>query len=151
MRPTDLSFRSPKESTPASYDVRMSFDGRKLSYTAPGGKFSRDRRFSQYDIEAKKNSFRVGPGSYHLSSKRSDRFMLKYQPLVRKNDSKNGYVMIGNHMLLDDEFNSFTVKSPVKGIFKSLHKRKQSITYKKNTTKQSPYYSTVRVKSNNLI
>ena len=69
MRATDLGFRSPKERT-AEYRIPVvTFDGRLLPMlqTTKRSTFSRSRRFSQYDTEARKTGQRAGPGSYNLA------------------------------------------------------------------------------------
>ncbi|CAG9315229.1 unnamed protein product [Blepharisma stoltei] len=111
MRPTNLGFRSPKERTPEFYDPIVTFDGRSLS-SSPGKlrpSFSKSRRFAQYDDEAKKTGFRVGPGSYSQQQKSIAAERIKGTPLYckfhgNKDTSNNGYYMVGNHLVYDASF-----------------------------------------------
>jgi hypothetical protein len=103
MRPTLLGFRSVKEKTPPSYDLRLTYDGRISNFALDKpiekrGSFSHERRFVAYDINSKRTGFRVGPGSYY-PEKRVDKIRggSPYRELHSKQRTENnGYYMVGN-------------------------------------------------------
>jgi hypothetical protein len=102
MRPTFLQFRSPKEKTPDPYDSRVTYNGKILDYTRSKSPcFSRGKRFKQYDVEAKKTGYMVGPGSYNniLIAKAKGGYV--YKPLYGpKGNVKNcfyvGQILVSN-------------------------------------------------------
>ena len=120
MRPTDLNFRSPKEKTPdARYPV-VTFDGRSLAYASfsTKGSFSQSKRFTQYDVEAKKTGYRVGPGAYNNVVEEICRSKSRGTPIYKdfhggKDVTNNGYFFYGNHLVFEPSFvlKSRTVRS----------------------------------------
>lgn len=118
MRPTDLNFRSPKEKTPDHRYPLVTFDGRRLDLSAEKGKgsFSQGKRFTQYDKDAKKTGFMVGPGSYEGSKAGIGRNKSKGGPIYKKFHGdrdvyNNGYYFCGNQMVFEP---SFVMKSKSK-------------------------------------
>lgn len=108
MRPTDLNFRNPKERTPDARHPVVTFDGRKLSFAPLQGKgnFSQSKRFTQYDIEAKKTGYRVGPGAYDNSKEEIARSKSRGGPIYKdyhggKDVTNNGYFFYGNHLVFE--------------------------------------------------
>ena len=110
MRPTELNFRSPKEKTPDAGNPCVTFDGRKLAFI-PGstkGTLPLGRRFAQYDNEAKKTGYRVGPGAYDSQVIGIGRSKSK-GPVYKdyhggKDVSNNGYFFYGNHLVFEPAF-----------------------------------------------
>jgi hypothetical protein len=108
MRPTELNFRSPKEKTPdAGYPV-VTFDGRKLGYTNASIKTNlpQSTRFKQYEIEAKRTGYRVGPGAYNNNPKEIGRTRSRGTPVYKefhggKDVTNNGYFFYGNHLVFE--------------------------------------------------
>jgi len=103
MRPTNLSFRSPKERTPDAYFPQVTSDGRFLSFSprqARGGAIGHEQRFKEYSLHSRKTGYRVGPGSYHPESDKATPCALVYRPLSKENTS-NAYMMVGNHLVFD--------------------------------------------------
>ena len=111
MRPTSLNFRSPKEKTPdARYPV-VTFDGRNLAFTPTSikGNFSQGKRFSQYEIEAKKTGYRVGPGAYDNYIEEISKSRFRGGPIYKefhggKDVTNNGYFFYGNHLVFEPAF-----------------------------------------------
>lgn len=104
MRPTDLSFRSPKERTPDSYCPQVTSDGRVLSFSprqSRGCTIGHELRFKQYSVTSRKTGYCVGPGSYDLEAEHSAPCSLVYRPMTREN-LRNRYMMVGNHMVSED-------------------------------------------------
>lgn len=104
MRPTDLSFRSPKERTPDSYYPQVTSDGRVLSFSPRrprGCTIGHELRFKQYSVTSRKTGYCVGPGSYDLETEYSAPCSLVYRPMTREN-LRNRYMMVGNHMVSED-------------------------------------------------
>jgi hypothetical protein len=112
MRPTDLRYRSPKEKTAEYLLPKITNNGNlllEIVRTKKHPSLSQGRRFKNYDEEAKKTGFRVGPGSYeqnHLSlAKRNIRGGHVYKNYHRKSDmSNNGYIFIGDQIMFDATF-----------------------------------------------
>ncbi|OMJ77980.1 hypothetical protein SteCoe_22301 [Stentor coeruleus] len=111
MRPTELNFRSPKEKTPDPGYPVVTFDGRKLSFKPSNmkGNFSQGKRFMQYDVEAKKTGYRVGPGTYNNLAEEVGRSKSKGAPVYKeyhggKDVSNNGYFYYGNHLVFEPAF-----------------------------------------------
>lgn len=111
MRPTQLQFRNPREKTPdAGYPV-VTFDGRRLVY-APShlkGNFPQSRRFTQYEVEAKKTGYRVGPGTYNSNNLEISRSHSKGVPVYKeyhggKDVSNNGYFLFGDQLVFEPAF-----------------------------------------------
>ncbi|CAG9326783.1 unnamed protein product [Blepharisma stoltei] len=106
MRPTDLKFRSPKEKTPEYYDVGVTITGNTL-FASPSRlrpNFSKASRFPQYEINAKRTGYRVGPGSYELKQD-----ITKKGPIYKKNHaekdlSNNGYYYLGDQIVFEPSF-----------------------------------------------
>ena len=93
MRPTFLQFRSPKERTPDPYDVQVTCEGVSLDYRkSKSPMFGRERRFRQYDQEARKTGFRIGPGSYSKMDNKRVKGGHRYMPLHGlRGDPKESY------------------------------------------------------------
>lgn len=102
MRPTDLGFRSPKEKTPSAYCPMVTCNGQQLGGSAmkESRSFGRARRFNQYDVDAKKTGFRLGPG-LHQNEPRDRR--VAGTPTIRPSGEmgNNGYLYVGNQLVLD--------------------------------------------------
>lgn len=110
MRPTELNFRSPKEKTPDAGYPSVTFDGRKLAFAPANikGNFSQSKRFAQYDVEAKKTGYRVGPGTYDNFAESIARSKSR-GPVYKdfhggKDVSNNGYFFYGNHLVFEPAF-----------------------------------------------
>ena len=110
MRPTELNFRSPKEKTPDAGNPAVTFDGRKLAFipNSVKGSLPLSRRFPQYDYEAKKTGYRVGPGTYNSQVIEIGRSKSK-GPVYKdyhggKDVSNNGYFFYGNHLVFEPAF-----------------------------------------------
>jgi hypothetical protein len=101
MRPTCLNFRSPKEKTPDPYDVRVTCNGSPVvSPYRRTPSFSRDKRFRQYDNEAKKTGYLIGPGSYVFTSASRVKGGIKYKPFhIKKNP--NDLLYVGHSLVLN--------------------------------------------------
>lgn len=69
MRPTNLSFRSPKEATGDFILPEVTSTGTKLNFTSPISKpnFSQGKRFTEYLTNSRKTEG-LGPGSYDLTT-----------------------------------------------------------------------------------
>ena len=111
MRATDLCFRSPKEKTAEFNNPLVTFDGRFLPILHPtkNPTFPRSRRFSQYDIDARRTGSNAGPGSYNLIQEPGAEWRINGTPLYRnlhadKDTSDNGYIFVGNSMLYEPSF-----------------------------------------------
>ena len=111
MRPTDLNFRSPKEKTPDARYPIVTFDGRNLVFAPSNnkGNFSQSKRFTQYDIEAKKTGYRVGPGAYDNCMEEIAKSKAKGAPVYKefhggKDVTNNGYFFFGNHLVFEPSF-----------------------------------------------
>ena len=109
MRPTDLGFRSPKEKTPDAYYPQVTSNGKCLGFSRRNihESFSTSRRFQQYDIDARRTGYRIGPGSYDSSflATKSVRGGPVYKAFHGGKDvSNNGYYYIGNQLMFDPAF-----------------------------------------------
>ncbi|OMJ68461.1 hypothetical protein SteCoe_34067 [Stentor coeruleus] len=105
MRPTFLQFRSPKERTPDPYEIRITSNGSPIGYSrTKSPSFSRDKRFRQYDNEAKKTGYRIGPGSYSSLSSGKVKGGIAYKPLLgAKGDPKQSFY-VGYLLVRDPNF-----------------------------------------------
>jgi hypothetical protein len=69
MRPTDLNYRSPKQRTPAFYQVPVTHQGQVLNFRMISKNmketFTSERRFNQYDQWERVTGKFLGPGSYN--------------------------------------------------------------------------------------
>lgn len=108
MRPTELNFRSPKEKTPDHRYPVVTFDGRKLAFNPNSLKsnFAQSKRFSQYDTEAKRTGYRVGPGTYNNLKESVGRSKSKGTPVYKnfhggKDVTNNGYFYYGNQLVFE--------------------------------------------------
>lgn len=112
MRPTDLRYRSPKEKTAEYLLPKITNNGNLLLEIARSKNhpnFPQDRRFNNYESEAKKTGFRVGPGSYEQGYYSVGKSHIKgshvYKKYHRKSDmSNNAYIFIGNQIMFDATF-----------------------------------------------
>lgn len=114
MRPTQLGFRSPKERTPEPNYPRVTYDGRLLNFSSPksskkSSSFSLEKRFKNYDNDAKKTNFRIGPGSYspnNLSigkAKIQGGYVYKSYLLGTK-IANNGYYFVNDNLVYEPMF-----------------------------------------------
>jgi hypothetical protein len=121
MRPTLLHFRSPKERTPDCYNPTLTFDGRRVSFSPvrieKRTTFSNERRFIQYDTEARRTGYFVGPGSYmndrgiSLSKKRIKGTPV-YKPLTALDSTlQDGYIMVGDQVVFDSTLKTSSKKN----------------------------------------
>ena len=110
MRPTNLGFRSPKEKTPDAYVPQVTNQGKCLGFVASSAHstFSTSKRFQQYDIDAKRTGYRLGPGCYNGSGFEISKSK-KGGPVYKafhggKDMSNNGYFYTGNQLVFDPAF-----------------------------------------------
>ena len=102
MRPTFLQFRSPKERTPDPYDARVTCNGSFLEYKRKKSlTFSKTKRFKQYDFEAKKTGYMVGPGSYNSLNTVKVKGAYSYKPLYGIQGDLQDCFYVGNNLVLD--------------------------------------------------
>ena len=108
MRPTQLNFRSPKETTPDAYDVKVAVNGTRLSYTQHSFSFTHSRRFSQYDEWARRNQ-QVGPGSYNKKNATIGFEKIRHTPVFRRpiQTARKACLYVGNHLIPEGSLLSF--------------------------------------------
>lgn len=111
MRATDLGFRSPKERTAEYINPVVTFDGRflPLVHSNQTTTFSRSKRFTQYDQDAKRTGRKAGPGSYNLIQSPGAEWKIKGTPIYKdlhgsKDTGDNGYYFTGNSMVYEPSF-----------------------------------------------
>lgn len=111
MRATDLGFRSPKEKTAEFYSPTVTFDGRILPILHQNAHptFSRSRRFSQYELDARKTGAKAGPGAYNLIQEPGQEWHISGTPLYKTlhgsvDTGNNGYIFVGNSLLYEPSF-----------------------------------------------
>ena len=150
MRPTDLGFRNPKEKTPDAYVPLVTCHGKSLNYSKNSnrGSFSQSKRFNQYDIDAKRTGYRIGPGSYEsflLQVGKSKRGGPVYKAFHGQKDvSNNGYFYIGNQLVFDTAFvlksrrSSLGDKNCNVEYFKTCHKYRPDSAKGKNSDYSTP-------------
>lgn len=104
MRPTLLGFRSPKERTPDPVLPLVTYDGRKLNFfpRLNSISFSKEKRFKNYDVQAKNANTRVGPGSYSPNGEKKITGGYLYRNIIGKKflDDK-GYFYVDNNLVFD--------------------------------------------------
>jgi len=127
MRPTLLHFRSPKERTPDCYNPTLTFDGRRVSFSPvrieKRTTFSNERRFIQYDTEARRTGYFVGPGSYMngLSKKRIKGTPV-YKPLSALDSTlQDGYIMVGDQVVFDSTLKTSSKKNSLTNLQTGLN------------------------------
>ena len=105
MRPTFLQFRSPKERTPDPYDIKVTCDGSHLIYPkSKSPTFSREKRFKQYNDEARKTGYMLGPGSYSYIGGSKIKGGYLYKPLNGiRGDVKDAYYV--GQILVRENYN----------------------------------------------
>jgi hypothetical protein len=148
MRPTDLRYRSPKEKTAEYLLPKITNNGNLLLEIVSKKKhpnFSHDRRFQNYEVEAKKTGFRVGPGSYNQTYFSVGSAHVKGAHVYKKNHrnedmSNNCYLFIGDQIMFDSSFMLPSKKGP-----------KQEISHTTDTCgfKSSPYNRASRSTTSN--
>ena len=109
MRPTDLGFRNPKEKTPDPYYPQVTSNGKALGFSKRNlhESFSLGRRFRQYEIDAKRTGYRLGPGSYEnpIQLGKSKHGCPVYKGFHGGKDvTNNGYFYSGNLLMFDPAF-----------------------------------------------
>lgn len=111
MRATDLNFRSPKEKTAEFNHPLVTFDGRSLPivHSSRHSTFSKARRFSQYDYQARKTGERAGPGAYDLTHRPGNQWKIKGSPVYKSlhhsiDTSNNGFYFYGNSIVYEPSF-----------------------------------------------
>jgi hypothetical protein len=111
MRPTELNFRSPKEKTPDAGLPVVTFDGRRLTFAQSHlkGNLPQSKRFAQYEVEAKRTGYMVGPGTYNNQSADLANSKSKIGPVYRdyhggKDVTNNGYYFYGSHLVFEPAF-----------------------------------------------
>ena len=165
MRPTELSFRSPKEFTPDSYNPSQTFDsrGQKKDFNRTSSTLPKACRFDQYGQRAARLGFRVGPGCYDISQLDITRGRIKHAPLYsqrfNRRASTTGHTAIGNLTIPDEEYflpkQSLTctardltpAKSPPttqRRVFVFSHTKKQSDRRVAAALKRSPYLTNMQ-------
>lgn len=134
MRPTCLNFRSPKERTPDPYDITITCTGSSIkSPNKRTPSFSRDKRFKQYEYEAKKTGYLIGPGSYLFSSIPRIKGGVRYKPFhIKKNP--NELIYVGQSLLIMNPDNACSTPEP----FLTRNKEIRS------TSASSAHYSSVK-------
>jgi hypothetical protein len=111
-----LCFRSPKERTPDPYNPRVSFDGKPLQFSTTRTRsvktsLPRSKRFVQYETDAHRTAFIVGPGSYDTASSAVGRSKVRGGPVYRpyhigKGVEDHGYFMVGDQLVFDAHYMS---------------------------------------------
>jgi len=110
MRPTNLGFRSPKERTAEFSNPSVTYDGRLLPFLQPKhSTMPLSRRFTQYEVTARRTASQVGPGSYNLRKVSIDRADVPGTPVIKpfynlKDPGSNGYFFIGDQVVYDADF-----------------------------------------------
>lgn len=145
MRPTNLGFRSPKEKTPDAYYPLVTNNGKSLGFSSKTikGTFSQSRRFTQYELDAKRTGYRIGPGCYTdcpleiTKPKRGGPVYKAYHG--GKDVTNNGYFYIGNSLVFDPAFVLKSRKS-------SLINYESTVEYSR-TTPQRPSTAKARYDS----
>lgn len=116
MRATNLQFRSPKEYTPASYDVKVTKEGTALQLKkrpiSAKGTFPKESRFMIFRELARRVPREVGPGSYHcknwsLAETAKEKGTLTYKKLHQERlDGNDGAFIVGSLMLYEERFST---------------------------------------------
>ena len=108
MRPTFLQFKSPRERTPDPALPMTTCDGRSLSKTPPRSRptLPQSKRFPQYEEDAKKTGFSVGPGRYNKDQTDLGKHASPGAPVYRefhanKDVGCNGFYYAGNHLVYE--------------------------------------------------
>ena len=111
MRPTELGVKAPFNKTPAAAYPVVCHTGQPavLTRSASGYSFSSQQRFSHYHVDAKKLSFRVGPGAYNLSQtsigvKRVPKVHAYKANTYPKHFDPAGFYYSGNLLVFEDKF-----------------------------------------------
>ena len=111
MRATDLGFRSPKEKTAEYINPVVTFDGRCLPLVHPNNTttFSKSKRFTQYEVDARRTGDKAGPGAYNLIQTPGSEWRIKGTPLYKnlhgsKDTGDNGYYFTGHSMVYEPSF-----------------------------------------------
>lgn len=151
MRPTYLEFRSPKEKTPDAYNPAITIYGKQLGFSPNrlSGTFSQSKRFQQYEVDAKRTGFRIGPGSYE-SPKLEIIKPKKGGPVYKachgfRDMGNNGYYYIGHSIVFEPALVLKSKKSVVanEGICVefSQNRIKRPTSAKPNTETKSTNFS----------
>ena len=127
MRPTLLGFRSPKEKTPDAYLPRVTYDGRFLNFNPSKGdskstSFSYEKRFKNYDSDAKRINYRIGPGSYSPENLMIGKEKISGGPLYKnyhggKKVENNGYYFVGSNLVFDPRLVLKSQKNSIEGLY----------------------------------
>ena len=111
MRATDLGFRSPKEKTAEYINPVVTFDGRflPLVHNSNTTTFSKSKRFTQYEVDARRTGDKAGPGAYNLIQTPGAEWRIKGTPLYKdlhgsKDTGDNGYYFTGHSMVYEPSF-----------------------------------------------
>ena len=103
MRPTNLSFRSPKEKTPGPYAVSTSNRGTELFTRSHGRSFVKGQRFTQYTLDMRRTGPQIGPGSYtQFASKRRIGPVLRPVSYMSHKQSE-ACTYIGDQLVIDPD------------------------------------------------
>lgn len=128
MRPTNLNFRHPRESTPDPYDVIVTTNGMPLfeSKTRVKANFSTSERFKQ--IKSDKSSFWRGPGSYDMSymniGKDRPGKVHIYRPQYLPGIAQGNYNYYGNSLISQDK--AILIKQSQKSFEKVIQKSRST-------------------------
>ena len=128
MRPTNLNFRHPRESTPDPYDVILTTNGIPLFESKKHIKatFSTSERFKQ--IKSDKTSFWRGPGSYDMSymniGKNKPGKVHIYRPHYLPGGAQGNFNYYGNSLVNQDKF--FLIKQSQQSFEKVIQKSRST-------------------------
>lgn len=130
-----MNFRSPKEKTAEFTHPLVTFDGRSLPivHSSRNSTFSKARRFSQYDYQARKTGERAGPGAYDLTHRPGNQWKIQGTPVYKSlhqsiDTSNNGFYFFGNSIVYEP---SFVLK------YKGLENRRSGSSTNKDLTLRS--------------
>ncbi|OMJ86313.1 hypothetical protein SteCoe_12227 [Stentor coeruleus] len=160
MRPTDLHFRSPREKTAEFLYPTLTSDGRRIPLikkSSHKGSFSHSTRFPDYEFNARKTGYRVGPGAYELNQSSIGKAPIKGTPMYHKNHggkdyTNNAYIYVGNSVIYDPGLvNKSQSACPqteclvdptqvTKNVSTSVSKSRRSIQETTDSFKRVPWY-----------
>ena len=109
MRPTEIGVKSPCYRTPAAGYPTVNKHGSSTTFSKSdaGLTIKGKDRFKQYQIDAKKSGYRVGPGSYNYAGMGSTSQCQspQFRPYsCPKGLAPEGYYYTGNLLVYDDSF-----------------------------------------------
>jgi hypothetical protein len=122
MRHSELRFRPTKHDLHKSYEANLSFDGKPLrlySRTPRLAKSSlgRSKRFTQYEVEARRTCDVVGPGSYDVSHRTIGRSRVRGGPKYTSDNEK----AIGDLMVLETSFMPASIRGSEDDLYSRVY------------------------------